>query len=313
MKEVRIFLLDRSTRHKMAIVSRKRAQLIPYQILMAGENLPFYAAEDLQVFLSTAFENLRQMLQVCAIAKGPHRLVTLVDDVTGLCNQVKRFPLKKAERERVAAHLRAARPRGYGEAISALAGYRGPLKGANEDGSMSRDFASRLQALLAATTVAQAIDVISGNFSGLEKDYGKAAEDIFYADPPFLYLAEFAKRYEDDFGRFLDDLDLAKDTLARLPGEDDVPAVSDAWTQPVHLMTALRAKGKEFDTVVILDANDGIWPSRHAETQAQKEQERRLFYVAMTRAKQKLVLTLSGRIGDHVAVPSPYLAEAGLR
>jgi len=178
---------------------------------------------------------------------------------------------------------------------------------------MSRDFASRLQALLAATTVAQAIDVISGNFSGLEKDYGKAAEDIFYADPPFLYLAEFAKRYEDDFGRFLDDLDLAKDTLARLPGEDDVPAVSDAWTQPVHLMTALRAKGKEFDTVVILDANDGIWPSRHAETQAQKEQERRLFYVAMTRAKQKLVLTLSGRIGDHVAVPSPYLAEAGLR
>jgi len=69
MKEVRIFLSDRSTRHKMAIVSRKRAQLIPYQILMAGENLPFYAAEDLQVFLSTAFENLRQMLQVCAIAK----------------------------------------------------------------------------------------------------------------------------------------------------------------------------------------------------------------------------------------------------
>lgn len=101
--------------------------------------------------------------------------------------------------------------------------------------------------------------------------------------------------------------------MAQLPGEDEQPQTSDAWSRPVHLMTALRAKGKEFDTVVMLDVNDGIWPSRHAETDAQKEQERRLFYVAMTRAKRNLVMTLSGRIGDHPAQPSPYLAEAGLR
>jgi DNA helicase-2/ATP-dependent DNA helicase PcrA len=309
--EVRGFLKRGSGPGKLALISRKRAQLIPYQILMAAENLPFCAAEDLQVFMSAAFESLKQTLLVCAKAREGGRSLSLADEVVGICNQVKRFPLRKAERDKLTMHIKAARPRTYADAVGALTGYRGPLKGQNEDGSISRDFAARIGALLAANTVAQAIGVIGTEFSGLEKDYGKAAEDIFFADPPFLYLADFARRYGDDFGRFLDDLDLAKNTLAQLPGEDDQPEGTDAWSRPVHLMTALRAKGKEFDTVVMLDVNDGIWPSRHAGTQAQKEQERRLFYVAMTRAKHNLVLTLSGRIGDHLAQPSPFLAEAG--
>ena len=77
-------------------------------------------------------------------------------------------------------------------------------------------------------------------------------------------------------------------------------------------MTALRAKGKEFDTVVLLDANDGIWPLRRAESVEAKEGERRLFYVAITRPKRRLVVTVSGRIGDQPGVVSPYLTEAGL-
>ena len=109
----------------------------------------------------------------------------------------------------------------------------------------------------------------------------------------------------------MNDIQLARDTLARLPA-DEAEGADDVWTRPVHLMTALRAKGKEFDTVIILDANDGIWPSKQAETSAQKEQERRLFYVAMTRAKKKLLITVSGRIGEQIGMPSPYLAEAAI-
>jgi DNA helicase-2/ATP-dependent DNA helicase PcrA len=37
-----------------------------------------------------------------------------------------------------------------------------------------------------------------------------------------------------------------------------------------------------------------------------------LFYVAMTRARRRLILTRSSRIGDAPTAPSPYLAEAGL-
>jgi len=62
----------------------------------------------------------------------------------------------------------------------------------------------------------------------------------------------------------------------------------------------------------MLDVNDGIWPTVHAETDRQKEQERRLFYVAMTRAKSRLVMTLSGRIDQKIMSRSPFLAEAGI-
>jgi DNA helicase II / ATP-dependent DNA helicase PcrA len=313
MNEVRAFLENGRPGAKLAILSRKRAQLVPYQVLMASQDLPFCAAEDLQVFMSGAFEKLRHALQTCAMARINFRPPTIVDDILKLCDLVRRFPLKKAERESLASHLRASRAKTYADAIQAVENYRGALKGPNDDGAASRVFAASLRQLLHAPTLKVAIDALGDAFAGLNQDYGKSQEDIFYADPPFLYLAEFAERYDDDFQRFLDDLDSARETLVRLPGEeDDAGTASELWRRPVHLMTALRAKGKEFDTVIILDANDGIWPLRRAETAEQKEGERRLFYVAMTRAKRRLMVTLSGRIGDQVASPSPYLTEAGL-
>jgi DNA helicase-2/ATP-dependent DNA helicase PcrA len=196
------------------------------------------------------------------------------------------------------------------EALDALETYSGTLKGDNANAAMSHAFASAIRDVLEAETVTDTIEQIGAKFLGLAKDYGKAQEDIFFFDPPFFYLAQFAERYDDDFESFVDDIQTAIDTLAQLPTEDDKP--DDVWTRPVHLMTALRAKGKEFDTVVLLDVNDGIWPSRRSETQADKEQERRVFYVAMTRAKDRLVCTVSGQIGNTPALPSPFLAEAGL-
>ncbi len=58
----------------------------------------------------------------------------------------------------------------------------------------------------------------------------------------------------------------------------------------VRLMTIHAAKGLEFHTVFILDANEGKIPYKKARTDAQTEEERRLFYVAMTRAKEKLTV-----------------------
>jgi DNA helicase-2/ATP-dependent DNA helicase PcrA len=227
-----------------------------------------------------------------------------------LCRNVKKYPLNKADSAKLRAHLAAARPRTSFEAVDALEGYSGSLKGDNKGCAMSLSFASAIRDVLETETVAETIEQIGSKFSGLAKDYGRAQEDIFFSDPPFFYLAQFANRYGDDFESFVDDIQMAVDTLAQLPADEE--GSTDVWTRPVHLMTALRAKGKEFDTVVLLDVNDGIWPSRWSETQADKEQERRVFYVAMTRAKKRLVCTVSGQIGNAPAVPSPFLSEAGL-
>lgn len=58
--------------------------------------------------------------------------------------------------------------------------------------------------------------------------------------------------------------------------------------QGVSLMTMHSSKGLEFKVVYILDANEGITPHRKAVLDADIEEERRMFYVAMTRAKERL-------------------------
>ena len=58
--------------------------------------------------------------------------------------------------------------------------------------------------------------------------------------------------------------------------------------QGVSLMTMHSAKGLEFRVVYILDANEGVTPHHKAVLDPDVEEERRMFYVAMTRAKERL-------------------------
>ncbi|MDR1374201.1 MAG: ATP-dependent helicase, partial [Treponema sp.] len=82
----------------------------------------------------------------------------------------------------------------------------------------------------------------------------------------------------------------------------------------VNLMTIHAAKGLEFPVVFIAGAEDGIIPhERSLEEGGDPEEERRLFYVAITRARDKLYISncvKRRRLQDTVdCVPSPYLAE----
>jgi DNA helicase II / ATP-dependent DNA helicase PcrA len=77
---------------------------------------------------------------------------------------------------------------------------------------------------------------------------------------------------------------------------DHAALVSDSdeydETIPVSLMTLHSAKGLEFDAVFLAGLEEGLLPhSRALGTNSEIEEERRLFYVGMTRAKQQLVLT----------------------
>jgi len=311
VERVRHFLGDPGCR-SIALVGRKRSQIIPYQIVFAGQDIPFYAAEDLHVLLSEAFNELKAILAIRSRVGQPAVFGhDAVSDLLTLCDKVKRFPLSKRDREPLHRHLRQAGPKTMKEAMLALLQYTGPLKGENAGGRRSMDFVAAATSILTARTVAETIQAVSSSLDGMQKDYGKSLEDIFYADPPFLYLAEYARRYGSDFASFYHDVEQAIATLARIPGDEEEDAGQE-WKLPLHLMTALRAKGKEFDVVVVLDANDGIWPSRLALTDEEQEQERRLFYVAMTRARRYLYFLTSESVLGEPASPSPYLVEMGL-
>ena len=294
---------------KIALISRKRSQIIPYQVHFASRDIdiPFCAAEDLQLFLSKTFERLLQLLIFKADADRRQMPRQVADAILFLCNFVKRYPLSKRNREDIRKHLQISRPLSIMEGIDALAEYRGELKGKNKEGETSLEMAGAIRTYINAESVSDALLALSDNFGGLQIDFGKAEEDIFYTDPPFAQLAEFARRYGTDYVSFIDDIESAKNTLVYIPPFEDDGEGDDLSKNPLHLMTALRAKGKEFDKVVLLDVQDGIWPNRNARTTEQLESERRVFYVAFTRAREQVTLLL--RDGT---TPSQYIEELGL-
>lgn len=77
--------------------------------------------------------------------------------------------------------------------------------------------------------------------------------------------------------------------------------------EQIFLMTVHASKGLEFDKVVIPRCNERIFPHGNLREPAVTEEERRLFYVAMTRAKEELELTYVAGTKDHPETPSRFL------
>ena len=77
----------------------------------------------------------------------------------------------------------------------------------------------------------------------------------------------------------------------------------------VSFMTMHGSKGLEFHTVFVIGANEGISPYKKAETKDEMEEERRMFYVAMTRAKKRLVITYTKEKNGKAIDPSRFVQE----
>jgi DNA helicase II / ATP-dependent DNA helicase PcrA len=124
-----------------------------------------------------------------------------------------------------------------------------------------------------------------------------------------MELVSAAREYETrepdpSLGGFVDRLSLLSDV-------DKEQGTRDAR---VMMMTMHSAKGLEFPVVVIAGLEEGLFPhSRSAEDEAELEEERRLCYVGITRARTRLVLTSAARrrvFGDYQATqPSRFLEE----
>jgi DNA helicase-2/ATP-dependent DNA helicase PcrA len=95
-------------------------------------------------------------------------------------------------------------------------------------------------------------------------------------------LSEFEKVYEDDGYTIADYLQ----RVTLLTGQD----VDDSF-EKVYMMTIHAAKGLEFPYVFIPGLNENIFPSSKVKTRAELEEERRLAYVAFTRAMDGLFLS----------------------
>lgn len=84
---------------------------------------------------------------------------------------------------------------------------------------------------------------------------------------------------------------------------------SETAEDAVTLLTMHGAKGLEYDTVMIIGANEDIVPYKKAVLPEDMEEERRMFYVAMTRAKKRLYITYTKEKNGKEMLPSRFVHE----
>jgi hypothetical protein len=161
-----------------------------------------------------------------------------------------------------------------------------------------KQFAHTMEQVIAEPLAAQKIRIIieamydeflKANF----EDYGNRRDDL-------ARLAEFASSFAT-LQEFLEQMALLTnvDSEVQHRGEDAAPTARDSmWLSTVH-----QAKGLEWHTVFIIGLADEMFPSvRSLEVRGGEEEERRLFYVAITRAKDELCMSFpmarGGRGGD---------------
>ncbi len=111
---------------------------------------------------------------------------------------------------------------------------------------------------------------------GLTSYYKKDKKRQYY----WTRLLEHCSNFNSNVSEFLEQIALQKETDVYDPG-----------TEKVSLMTLHAAKGLEFPVVFISGCEEGLIPYRKGDQSIENiEEERRLFYVGMTRAKQRLIL-----------------------
>lgn len=141
----------------------------------------------------------------------------------------------------------------------------------------------------------------------LEAEYQNARERLEDVEQ----FAVFAEQY-DDIGQFLDAVTLTGDFGVRLtdPENNQQP---EGGEERLILSTIHQAKGLEWNTVFIIHLAEGSFPhQRSYGSEAEMSEERRLFYVAATRAKKQLIFTYpitSGYETVEIRQPSTFLDE----
>jgi len=181
------------------------------------------------------------------------------------------------------------------------------LSGKARDAYMNfESLVTRIRMQIGKVSVSEILKFIFEH-SGLEIEYMKDKEEGMDRIQNIKELVSLATRYdevvsEEALFKFIEDISLYSD-------QDEISEEMDA----IRLMTIHASKGLEFDYVFIVGLEQGLFPSEGFDTNKDDEEERRLFYVALTRACKKLYLSYAGMRKMYgslmVNTPSEFLLD----
>jgi len=151
--------------------------------------------------------------------------------------------------------------------------------------------------------ITQFLEIIEYIQKNADKSPAETAKYVYDSIDYENYLkSKYPKDYEDrvenvkELFNALEELEKRGKTLREFLEETSLQQAQDSIEElnSVKVMTVHASKGLEYNVVFVAGLEDGIFPSGRAfEDVEQMEEERRLFYVALTRAKEHLILTFA--------------------
>jgi ATP-dependent DNA helicase UvrD/PcrA len=159
----------------------------------------------------------------------------------------------------------------------------------------ARQLLKRLRELKATPVVAAAVRGYAQDAGWVERPPEKLGERELVRQADLGRLVKLAAEFDDGVRTTLDFIAELEERFGSTGPE----------RQGVHLLTLHGAKGLEFEAVFIPRVEERELPIRQAKKPREVAEERRLFYVGMTRAKRQLAITWSGK-------PSRFLGELGV-
>jgi len=280
---------------EIAVLYRAHYLSLPLQIALSRKRIPFHLTSGLKFYEQAHIKDILAFLRILENGRDQaawKRLLRMVPKVG------------RKTAEKVLAHL---------------SGEERPLHAMTEP-AFQKAFSGGVRAGL------QAMGERLAGLARIREDDPREVGGIIRKILETGYQDLLYETFEDSESRVSDILALA----AQIPPEADLAlflaelALLDAGSEDregegpsprIILSTIHQAKGLEWDTVFLLSLNEGVFPSNKSkEIEDQLEEERRLFYVAVTRARQDLYLcvpSVTGYGGGSPMPPSRFLAEIG--
>jgi DNA helicase-2/ATP-dependent DNA helicase PcrA len=280
---------------RMAVLYRANWQSRQLEEALRAQNIPYKLVGGVKFYER---QEVKDLLAYLRLICNPFDLVSFRRSVNSPTRGVGATTL---------ARIEAAIPEGG----TALAGTAALLRAGEIKGRAQRELGRYLELFHRAGTEASSLSlsglvrwvlVESGYVQMLEEEATLEAEGRLRNLEEFVSAAADAESLGLRLAEFLDRVTLASDS-------DELEEAA-----LLSLMTIHCAKGLEFPVVFLVGMEEDVFPNRNArEAEDGLEEERRLFYVAITRAQSKLYLTAARRrraMGQEMlGMPSRFLRE----
>jgi DNA helicase-2/ATP-dependent DNA helicase PcrA len=289
----------------MAVLYRSHFHALELQLELTRRNIPFSITSGIRFFEQTHIKDVAAYLKLLCNSRDELAFKRLTKLLPGIGAKRAEKLWTVFETQRALRNAESRSNSGIAEALQACASSV-PQKTA----TAWAQFATTIAQLEQESVRDSPATMIRLVFEAGYEDYLRAHFTNYRSRQEDLdQLAGYSRQFSG-CEEFLTQLAL----LTNLDAEVDRP-VSPS-TEQIRLSTIHQAKGLEFPVVFIIMLCDGLFPSaRSLKTIEDEEEERRLFYVAITRAKNELYLSYplvrfaQGTGGETSQQPSRFLTE----